>query len=40
MVDVSALEHIVKKPVFKNSVNYDDTILNCNLLDIISVSEN
>ena len=33
MADVSALE-----PVFQNSINYDDTIRNCNLLDIINVS--
>ena len=26
------------KPVFQNSINYDDTIRNCNLLDIINVS--
>ena len=38
MADVSALEHIVEKPVFQNSINYDDTIRNCNLLDIINVS--
>ena len=38
MADVSALEHNVEKPVFQNSINYDDTILNCNLLDIINVS--
>ena len=38
MADVSALEHIVEKSVFQNSVNYDDIILNCNLLDIINVS--
>ena len=38
MVKVFALEHIVEKPVFQNSINYDDTILNCNLLDIINVN--
>ena len=38
MADVSALEHNVEKPVFQNSINYDGTILNCNLLDIINVS--
>ena len=38
MADVSAIEHNVEKPVFQNSINYDDTILNCNLLDIINVS--
>ena len=38
MADVSALEHNVEKPVFQNSINHDDTILNCNLLDIINVS--
>ena len=37
MADVSALEHNVEKPVFQNSINYDDTILNCNLLDVINV---
>ena len=38
MANVSALGHIVEKPVFQNSINYDDTILNCNLLDIINVN--
>ena len=38
MADVSALEHNVEKPVFQNSINHDDTILNCNLWDIINVS--
>ena len=38
MVDVSVLEHIVEKSVFQNSINYGDTILNCNLLDIFNVS--
>ena len=38
MADVSALEHNVEKPIFQNSINPDDTILNCNLLDIINVS--
>ena len=38
MVDVSALGDIVEKPVSENSINYDDTILNYNLLDIINVS--
>ena len=38
MADVSALEHDVEKPVFQNSINPDNTILNCNLLDIIKVS--
>ena len=38
MVKVFALEHIAEKPVFQNSINYDDTILNCNLLDIINVN--
>ena len=37
MADVSTLEHDVEKPVFQNSINHD-TILNCNLLDIINVS--
>ena len=27
----------IEKPVFQNSTNHDDTILNCNLLDIINV---
>ena len=38
MAEVYALEHNVEKPVFQNSINYDDTILNCNLLDIINFS--
>ena len=38
MVDTSAFEHIVEKPVFENSTNYNDTILNGNLLDITNVS--
>ena len=38
IADVSALEHNVEKPEFQNSINYDDSILNCNLLDIINVS--
>ena len=38
MADASALEHIVEKPVFENNTNYNDTILNGNLLDIINVS--
>ena len=38
MADVSALEHNVEKPVFQNCINHDDTILNCNSLDIINVS--
>ena len=33
------LEHFVEKPVLQNSINYDDTTLNCNLLDLINVSE-
>ena len=37
MADVSALKHNVEKPIFQNSINPDDTILNCNLLDIINV---
>ena len=37
MADVCALERNVEKPVFQNSINYDDTILNSNLLDIINV---
>ena len=37
MADVSLLEHIVKKPVLQNRVNYDDSILNCNILDLIDV---
>ena len=38
MVDVSALGGIAEKPVSQNSINYDDTVLNYNLLDIINVS--
>ena len=38
MADVSALEHIVEKLLFQNSINCDDTIRNCNLLDIVHVS--
>ena len=38
MADASALEHNVEKPAFQKSINYDDTILNCNLLEIINVS--
>ena len=38
MAEVSALEHNVEKPVFQSSINYDDTILNCNLLDIYNFS--
>ena len=38
MADVSALGHIVEKTVFQSSINYDDTIRNCNFLDIINVS--
>ena len=37
MADVSVLKHIVEKPVLQISINYDDTILNCNLLDLINV---
>ena len=38
MADVSALEHIAEKPIIQNGINYDDTILNCNLLDLSNVS--
>ena len=37
MSELSALEYIVEKPVFQNSINYDETIRNCNLLDMINV---
>ena len=39
MSDLSALEYIVEKLVFQNSINYDETIRNCNLLDMINVCE-
>ena len=38
MADVSVLEHIVEKSVLQNNINYDDTTLNCNWLDLINVS--
>ena len=38
MADVSVLEHILEKPVLQNRINYDNTILTCNLLDLIIVS--
>ena len=38
MAEASALEHNVEKPAFQKSINYDDTILNCNLLEIINIS--
>lgn len=37
MADVSLLEHIVKNPLLQNRVNYDGSILNCNILDLIDV---
>ena len=37
MADVSLLENIVKKPVLQNRVNYNDSIINCNILDLIDV---
>ena len=39
MADVSLLEHIVNEPVLQNRINYDDSILNCNILDLIDVKE-
>ena len=38
MADLSGLEYIIEKPVLQNSINQDDTILNCNLLDLINAS--
>ena len=38
MAYVSVLEHIVEIPALQNSINYDDTILNRNLLDLINFS--
>ena len=38
MADVSVLEHIVEKSVLQNNINYDDTTLICDLLDLFNVS--
>lgn len=38
MADISLLEHIVEERVLQNSINYDDTILNCNFLDLTNAT--